>query len=53
VADEIPKSVEESITRDTKSATAYRKKVMDARLFVLYASLSGAYTVKQLSAFQQ
>ena len=53
VADEIPKSVQETFTSKTKSATVYRKKVMDAKLFVLYASISGSYTVQQLSDFQQ
>lgn len=53
VSDEIPKSVNESLTSEIKSATVYRKKAMDAKLFVLFASISGAYTVKQLSAFQQ
>jgi hypothetical protein len=52
VADEIPKSVEQFVQKGSKSASTFRKKAMDARMFVLYASISGTYTVKQLSDFK-
>ena len=52
IGDEIPKSVKSYVQKGSKTASTTRKKIMDARLFVLYASISGEYGVKSLTDFK-
>ncbi|OQP46840.1 hypothetical protein A4H97_04775 [Niastella yeongjuensis] len=52
ISDEIPKSLEQSVSSSTRSAVAFRKKVMDAKMFVLFASISDSYTVQRLSSWE-
>ncbi len=52
IGDEIPKSVKSYVSKGSKTASTTRKKIMDARLFVLYASISGEYGVKSLTDYK-
>lgn len=53
VADETPESVKEYVTKNTKNASVYRKKVMEAKTFLLYSIATGTYHVAALSSFQE
>lgn len=51
VADETPENVKEYVSKGTKHASVYRKKVIEAKTFLLYSIATGSYTVSPLSSF--
>lgn len=53
VADETPETVKEYVREGTKHASAYRKKVYEAKTFLLYAIATGAYHVAPVSSFPE
>lgn len=53
INDEIPRSIELSVQKGIKSADDYRKKVLEARHFMAYAVVTGAYVVHSLSEWTE
>lgn len=53
IADETPESVKEYVRKGAKQASAYRKKVYDAKTFLLYAITTGTYHVTPVSSFPE
>jgi hypothetical protein len=53
VADETPDNVKEYVSKGTNSGSVYRKKVIEARTFLLYAIATGSYHVAPISSFQE
>ena len=52
IADETPENVKEYVSKGTTSASVYRKKVIEAKTFLLYSIATGSYTVAPISSFQ-
>jgi hypothetical protein len=52
LADETPENVKEYVRKGTTSASVYRKKVIEAQTFLIYAMVAGSYTVAPISSFQ-
>lgn len=52
VADETPENVQEYVSKNTKNASVYRKKVIEAKTFLLYSIATGAYHVAPISSFK-
>lgn len=53
VADETPDNVKEYVSKGTSSASVYRKKVIEAKTFLLYSIATGAYHVAPISSFPE
>jgi hypothetical protein len=53
VADETPENVQEYVNKGTTSGSVYRKKVIEARTFLLYSIATGNYTVAPITSFQE
>jgi hypothetical protein len=52
VSEDIPKSVTQYVQKGSREASTYRTKVMDAKLFLLFATISDSYSVKHLRNFK-
>jgi hypothetical protein len=52
VADETPEQIREYVSKNKKSASVYRKKVIEAQTFVLYAMVTEAYHVLPISSLK-
>jgi hypothetical protein len=52
IADETPENVQEYVSKNTKSASVYRKKVIEAKTFLLYSIATGSYHVAPISSFK-
>lgn len=53
ITDEIPTAVQESVSEKATEANAYRKKVLEARQFVRYASETGTFMVVPVNQLPQ
>jgi hypothetical protein len=53
LADETPDNVKEYVRKGTTSASVFRKKVIEAETFLIYAMATGSYTVAPISSFQE
>ncbi|MCS3797805.1 hypothetical protein [Niastella sp. OAS944] len=51
VADETPETVKEKVSKNTRNV--YRKKVLEAKTFLLYSITTGTYRVAALSSFPE